>query len=155
MLLFVLIKDFDFKYGSNHILNSLRSNDRPEFGSLLMCGGLIQNELFVQTHADACALPVLIPEENSNMVLVGAAILGACASNYYPDLEVGHFLIIIYILITNVYFQSASKGMGGRAKVIQPKPDCVKYHQLKYRVFLKMMADQKSYKSIMEPLTDY
>lgn len=75
----------------------MRSCGRPEFGSLLMCGGLSKNQLFVQTHADACALPVLLPEENE-MVLVGAAILGACAADAYPDLEVNIEVIIIYKL---------------------------------------------------------
>lgn len=44
--------------------------------------------------------------------------------------------------------------MGGRAKVIQPKPECVKYHENKYRVFLKMMNDQRSYKAIMDSSAD-
>lgn len=53
-----------------------------------MCGGLSKNKLFVQTYADVCRMPVLEPVE-SEMVLLGAAILGAMAAKEYTSLEVG------------------------------------------------------------------
>lgn len=81
------LKDFDSQYGTRHILDSLKLQGRPEFETLLMCGGLSKNPLFIQTHAEICDLPVLCPNEKE-MVLVGAAILGACAAKFYPDLEV-------------------------------------------------------------------
>jgi len=41
----------------------------------------------VQCHADICNLPGLIPDEQE-MVLVGAAALGAAASGHFDSLEV-------------------------------------------------------------------
>lgn len=53
----------------------------------MICGGLSKNPIFIQTHSEACDLPVLCPNEKET-VLVGAAILGACAAKFYPNLEV-------------------------------------------------------------------
>lgn len=60
---------------------------RPKYHSLLFCGGLSKNDIYVQTHADVCELPAVVPYEQE-MVLVGAAILGAYASKVFPSLEV-------------------------------------------------------------------
>lgn len=65
----------------------MRRHGRPDFASLIICGGLSKNVLFVQTLAEACGLPVLYPNE-SEMVLVGAAILAARAANYHTSLLV-------------------------------------------------------------------
>lgn len=117
-------------YGTRHIIESLYQNGRPPFKSILICGGVSKNKFYVQTHADVCNLPVIIPNEQEK-VLVGAAMLGACAAKVYPSLE------------------EASKAMGGSGTVINPNPDAVKYHERKYKVFLKMLDDQKSYSDIM------
>lgn len=74
-------------YGTRHIMDAMLSHGRPRFESLTICGGLSKNSVFVQTCADACGLPLLRPDE-SEMVLVGAAILGARAANCYGTLEV-------------------------------------------------------------------
>lgn len=76
-----------WQYGTEFINDSLKRKERPEFESLLICGGLSKNQIFIETHADACDLPVLCPNEKET-VLVGAAMLGACAAKYYPNLEV-------------------------------------------------------------------
>lgn len=70
-----------------HIIDSLNAQGRSDFKSLIICGGLSKNRIFVQTHADACQMSVLLPNE-TEAVLVGAAILGACAAQQYPTLEV-------------------------------------------------------------------
>uniref|UniRef100_T1GAM5 Carbohydrate kinase FGGY C-terminal domain-containing protein n=1 Tax=Megaselia scalaris TaxID=36166 RepID=T1GAM5_MEGSC len=59
---------------------------RSNYHSLLFCGGLAKNSLYTQTHADICELPGVVPFEQE-MVLVGAAVLGAYASKVYPSLE--------------------------------------------------------------------
>lgn len=119
-------------YGTRHILDTLQQHgDRPPFTSLIICGGLSKNRTFVQAHAEACAIPVLFPRE-TEMVLVGAAILGACAAGMFTSLE------------------AASLAMAGAAEVIRPRADCTEYHQRKYAVFLKMCDDQKEYRKIMQ-----
>lgn len=84
-------------------------NQRPNFHSLLFCGGLAKNDVYVQTHADICELPAVVPYEQE-MVLVGAAILGACASKVYPSLEViGTKHIIEYFLTILICFSALHK----------------------------------------------
>lgn len=85
----------NFKYGTRHILDTLREHGRPPFSSLIVCGGLSKNELFMQTHADACGLPVLY-RKDADMVLVGAAILGACACGHYSSLQVKGYNIFVF-----------------------------------------------------------
>lgn len=79
--------NISIQYGTRHILESMQRDGRQAFQSLIVAGGLGKNPLFVQIYADACALPILLPE-NTEMVLLGAAILGACAGGEYDTLEV-------------------------------------------------------------------
>lgn len=60
----------------------------------MICGGLSKNQLFVQTHADVCSVPVLVPTEPES-VLVGASMLGAAAAKIYPNLEVYYLINIL------------------------------------------------------------
>ena len=84
----------------------------------------------METHAEACALPVLVPKE-SEMVLVGSAMLAACAAKVFPSLE------------------AASKGMSSRCDVVRPNPALRDYHERKYKIFRRMVEDQLKYKEIM------
>ncbi|XP_055603565.1 FGGY carbohydrate kinase domain-containing protein [Uranotaenia lowii] len=119
-------------YGTRHILDVLARSGREPIRSILLCGGLSKNNLFVQTHADICAVPVLLPYE-TEAVLLGSAMMGACAAGIYPNL------------------QSAALAMGGTAEVVKPDPSEMNrdYHERKYRVFLKMVEDQRKYNEIM------
>lgn len=85
-------------------MDSLKRQGRPDFETLLICGGLSKNQIFIQTHAEACSLPVLCPNEKE-MVLVGAAILGACAAKFYPDLEVCFKFKISFLSKKILYFR--------------------------------------------------
>lgn len=100
------------------------------FKSLLICGGLSKDPLFVQIQADCVGLPMLKPHEKDS-VLVGAAILGACASQYFNSV------------------QDAISNMGGDADVIQPNVAIKEYHDKKYQVFTRMFQDQLRYRTIM------
>lgn len=117
-------------YGTRHIIDALIQAGYKPFKSLLVCGGIIKDPLFVSTQADAASLPILQPHEKDS-VLVGSAILGACASQYFPNI------------------QDAIHNMGGTADVIQPDSNTKLYHDKKYRIFLKMYQDQLEYRSIM------
>lgn len=77
-----------FQYGTKHIIETLYKEGRKDhLESILICGGLSKNSLFVQTHADVCAMPVLVPTEVES-VLIGASMLGATAAKIYSNLEV-------------------------------------------------------------------
>ncbi|PZC84646.1 FGGY carbohydrate kinase domain-containing protein [Helicoverpa armigera] len=117
-------------YGTRHIIDALVLAGYEPFKSMLICGGISKDPLFVQTQADSVGLPILRPHEKDS-VLVGSAILGACASKYFQNV------------------QDAVANMGGTADVIQPVPSTKGYHDKKYRVFLRMFQDQLKYKTIM------
>ncbi|XP_037683017.1 FGGY carbohydrate kinase domain-containing protein isoform X2 [Choloepus didactylus] len=61
--------------------------------TLFLCGGLSKNPLFVQMHADITGMPVVLSQEVES-VLVGAAILGACASGDFASVQVEEFLFL-------------------------------------------------------------
>lgn len=71
-----------------------------------------------------------MPNE-SEMVLVGSAMLAACASKVYDTLA------------------HASKAMGSKSQVVQPSSAHRDYHERKYKVFREMLDDQLKYKRIM------
>lgn len=71
--------------------------------SLTLCGGLVKNDLFIKTHANAIGLKVMIPKEKES-VLLGVALVGASAAGIYPSL------------------QQAMSNMGGYANVETPDP---------------------------------
>jgi ribulose kinase len=100
-----------FQYGTLHIIDVLRAANHSNIQSLLLCGGLSRNPLFVQTQADVANLPVLCPRE-SESVLIGAAILGACAAGAFPDVH------------------AAIMAMGGDADIVSPRDD-------EYRLYVR------------------
>ncbi|XP_061694420.1 FGGY carbohydrate kinase domain-containing protein isoform X7 [Syngnathoides biaculeatus] len=64
--------------GTLHILEAMKEAGH-DIRTVFLCGGLSKNSLFVQIHANATGLPVVLPQQ-AEAVLVGAAVLGACAA---------------------------------------------------------------------------
>lgn len=116
-------------YGTKYILETLEAAGH-KIDTLLVCGGLSQNPLFIQIQADVLDLPVLCPTEKES-VLIGAAILGSYAAKKFNTMY------------------DAIKAMGGSATMVKPRSKCYKYHLQKYRVFRKMVQDQNDYREIM------
>lgn len=119
-----------FQYGTRHIIDALLEAGYEPFKSLLICGGITKDPLFIKVQADAVGLPILKPNEPDS-VLVGSAILGACASQYFNGI------------------QAAVEKMGGTATVMYPKSSIKYFHDKKYKVFLEMYKDQIKYRNIM------
>ncbi|RLW05649.1 hypothetical protein DV515_00004682, partial [Chloebia gouldiae] len=71
--------------GTRHILEAMQAAGH-EITTLFLCGGLSKNPLFVQMHADITGKPVVLSKEVES-VLVGAAILGACASGDFASIQ--------------------------------------------------------------------
>ncbi|XP_023220769.1 FGGY carbohydrate kinase domain-containing protein-like [Centruroides sculpturatus] len=117
-------------YGTRHIIDSLKKKNIL-IKTLLMCGGLAKNPLYVQMHADVTGLPVIIPEE-SESVLLGGAILAARASEKYSSVP----------LAMNV--------MCGRGTIISPNLKYKSLHDKKYQVFLELLCFQKRIQNIMK-----
>uniref|UniRef100_A0A3Q4BR79 Carbohydrate kinase FGGY C-terminal domain-containing protein n=1 Tax=Mola mola TaxID=94237 RepID=A0A3Q4BR79_MOLML len=71
--------------GTLHILETMKEAGH-DIRTLFLCGGLSKNTLFVQIHANATGLPVVLPDQ-TEAVLIGAAVLGACASQDYSSIQ--------------------------------------------------------------------
>ncbi|NXG46776.1 FGGY protein, partial [Psilopogon haemacephalus] len=71
--------------GTRHILETMEAAGH-RINTLFLCGGLSKNPLFVQMHADITGKPVVLSKEVES-VLVGAAILGACASEDFASIQ--------------------------------------------------------------------
>jgi FGGY-family pentulose kinase len=70
--------------GTRHIIEEMNSAGH-KIQEIYACGGLCKNSLFLQLHADATGFPVVLAQEQ-DAVLVGAAVLGACASGDFPSI---------------------------------------------------------------------
>uniref|UniRef100_A0A3Q3N8M5 FGGY carbohydrate kinase domain containing n=1 Tax=Mastacembelus armatus TaxID=205130 RepID=A0A3Q3N8M5_9TELE len=112
--------------GTLHILEAMKEAGH-DIRTLFLCGGLSKNSLFVQIHANATGLPVVLPDQ-MEAVLIGAAVLGACASQDYSTI------------------QEAMEKMARVGKVVQPDHN---FYERKYKVFLKLFAHQREYQAIM------
>ncbi|XP_034743181.1 FGGY carbohydrate kinase domain-containing protein isoform X2 [Etheostoma cragini] len=115
--------------GTLHILDAMKEAGH-DIRTLFLCGGLSKNALFVQIHANATGLPVVLPDQ-MEAVLIGAAILGACASQDYSTI------------------QEAMKGMAKVGKVVQPDYKLQSFYERKYKVFLRLFAHQREYQALM------
>ncbi|XP_062336839.1 FGGY carbohydrate kinase domain-containing protein isoform X2 [Osmerus eperlanus] len=115
--------------GTRHVLEAMRKAGH-DITTLFLCGGLSKNPLFVQIHANATGLPVVLPAQ-TEAVLVGAAILGACASQDYSSI------------------QEAMENMAKVGKVVQPSRELQSFYQRKMKVFLRLFAHQREYTALM------
>ncbi|XP_070774632.1 FGGY carbohydrate kinase domain-containing protein isoform X1 [Enoplosus armatus] len=115
--------------GTLHILEAMKEAGH-DIRTLFLCGGLSKNALFVQIHANATGLPVVLPDQ-MEAVLIGAAVLGACASQDYSTI------------------QEAMEKMAKVGKVVQPDHELRSFYERKYKVFLQLFAHQREYQALM------
>ncbi|KAJ4953932.1 hypothetical protein NE237_030764 [Protea cynaroides] len=118
-------------YGTRHIVEHCNSHGH-KINTLLACGGLAKNPLYIQEHANIIGCPIILPRE-SESVLLGAAILGAVAAKKYPGLR------------------DAMKALNASGQVIHPSEhsEVKKYHDAKYRVFRELYEQQLSHRKTM------
>lgn len=116
-------------YGTRHIMDALAESGHS-VSSLLMCGGLAKNPLYVELHADATGLPVLLPSETES-VLLGGAILAASASGRYSSVT------------------EAMLRMGGTGRVLAPRAKERRFHDAKYAAFRALLDCQRQLRDIM------
>ncbi|XP_044800859.1 FGGY carbohydrate kinase domain-containing protein isoform X4 [Bubalus bubalis] len=117
-------------FGTRLIIEAMESAGHS-ISTLFLCGGLSKNPLFVQMHADITGMPVVLSQEVES-VLVGAAVLGACASGDFASV------------------QEAMAKMSKVGKVVFPSHEDKRYYDKKYQVFLKLVEHQKEYAAIMK-----
>ncbi|HET9146879.1 MAG TPA: FGGY-family carbohydrate kinase, partial [Acetobacteraceae bacterium] len=117
-------------YGTRHIIETLNGNGYA-IDTILATGGGTKNPVFLREHADATACRLVLPRE-SEAVLLGAAILGAVAGGAHADIR------------------AAMAGMSGVGATIAPGDGRVRaYHEAKYRVFRRMIEDQRACRELM------
>jgi len=117
-------------YGTRHILEEIRASG-AEVSTLVVSGGLARNMLYLREHADATGCTLLVPEQ-SEPVLLGAALMAAVAAGAQPDLP------------------TAMAAMSGPARAIVPRGGAIAaYHTAKYAVFRRMQTDFAEYAAIM------
>nr|KAF6378085.1 FGGY carbohydrate kinase domain containing [Myotis myotis] len=117
-------------FGTRFIIEAMEAAGHS-ISTLFLCGGLSKNPLFVQMHADITGMPVVLSQEVES-VLVGAAILGACASGDFTSV------------------QEAMARMSKVGRVVFPRLEDKRYYDKKYQVFLKLVEHQKEYTAIMK-----
>jgi FGGY-family pentulose kinase len=116
--------------GTRHIIEEM--NDAGySIDTLMACGGLIKNPLFNQVMADSTGCRVVLPAEEE-AVLLGSAILGACASGDFPSIDEG------------------MAAMSRAEDVVEPDAGQRKFYDGKYKVFMNMYDDYMSARQIMD-----
>lgn len=117
-------------YGTRHIIEEMRDNG-VGVETLVVSGGLAQNQLFLREHADATGCDIVVPDQKEP-VLVGSAMLGAVAAGHFADLP------------------AAMRAMSGTGSSIAPRRgEVATYHDRKYRVFRRMQQDFAAYAGLM------
>ena len=117
-------------YGLRHILEEMDAKGYA-ISKIFACGGGLKNEVLLREHVNITGCELVLPKE-PEAVLLGAAILGAVASEVYPDIL------------------HAMKSMNAAGRRIQPEKGAVaEYHGRKYRVFHRMYSDQMAYRDFM------
>ncbi|MCX6379536.1 MAG: FGGY-family carbohydrate kinase [Armatimonadetes bacterium] len=116
-------------YGTRDIVRAMNESGY-RIDTMFVTGGGTKNPVWLQEHADATGLTLILPKE-PEAVLLGSAILAATAAKAYPD---------IY---------SAMQGMGARGQVVVPNPETTNYHNAKFTAFREMYREQALRRSIM------
>eukprot|EP01119_Soliformovum_irregulare_P013782 TRINITY_DN3704_c0_g1_i1.p1 TRINITY_DN3704_c0_g1~~TRINITY_DN3704_c0_g1_i1.p1 ORF type:complete len:552 (+),score=152.68 TRINITY_DN3704_c0_g1_i1:1-1656(+) len=117
-------------YGTRHVIEEM--NDKGySIQDLFMTGGLLKNPIFVEQHANATQCRVIRGGEPES-VLLGSAILGAVAAGAYASVL------------------DAMTNMTSVGEITNANHGMTKFHDAKYRIFLKMYEDQMSYRNIMK-----
>lgn len=118
-------------YGTRHIIEHCNAHGH-KIETLIACGGLSKNEVFVQEHADITGCPVILPREKET-VLLGAAVLGSVASRNFESVH------------------HAMKVLNAPGLVVEPSKDerVKKYHDAKYKIFHSLYKEQVSFREAM------
>jgi D-ribulokinase len=116
-------------YATRHIVEAM-ADAGLRVQQLIACGGSATNEWWLRSHADALGIPVAVPRE-PEAVLLGAAMLGGTAAGAFPALS------------------SAMTAMTHTGRTVRPDPRTRRFHDAKYRVYRRMIDDQRAYNALM------
>jgi FGGY-family pentulose kinase len=120
-------------YGTRDIVRAM--NDAGyQIETMYVTGGGTKNPLWLQEHADATGLTLVLPRE-PEAVLLGSAILAAAAAGIYADVP------------------AAMQAMSASGRTIHPNPSSARYHTAKFGIFTEMYREQLRRREAMRSFT--
>lgn len=119
-------------YGTRDIVQTLNESGY-RIDTLFATGGGVKNPLWLQEHADATGLPIVLARE-PEAVLLGSAILAATAAQIYPDVT------------------HAMQAMSVEGETIRPNFATSPYHDAKFKIFKQMYRQQLERRKTMSEL---
>lgn len=117
-------------YGTRDIVRAMNESGY-RISTLFVTGGGTKNRLWLQEHADATGLRLVLPRE-AEAVLLGAAILAASAAGIYSSVT------------------EAMQEMSRAGTTIEPNLDLSSYHSAKFRIFQGMYQQQLERRQLMK-----
>ena len=111
-------------FGTKAIIDRFEESGFSPSG-IVISGGVVKSRFWLQTHADVCDVPIIVPKETEAPCL-GSAILGAVAAGAYPDIV------------------TAAENMTGVDYILEPNHDKHQeymFYYKKYREFYELAKD--------------
>ncbi|RWS16942.1 FGGY carbohydrate kinase domain-containing protein-like protein [Dinothrombium tinctorium] len=106
-----------------------------KLNTILVCGGLAKNEIYIQTHADVLNCEVITMRGgDADMMLIGCALLARQAA-LRSDLSVQH---LQNISMPDLQMQS-----------FNPNSAFFSYHEAKYQCYKKLMDTAQEVEKLM------
>jgi ribulose kinase len=131
-------------YQTKHIVDIMKSHGMS-FKLIKIIGGLASNNLYCQLISDVVDLPVLVADNKSSfdsIGLLGASILGASNTNEFR----GKSLEFLF----NSFGRRANEN--DDLVFLQSSKSMRKFHEQKFKVYLRMLDDQTAYKNLMNQI---
>lgn len=116
-------------YGTRHIIETMKEHGYS-INTIHACGGGTKNPVWLQEHADVTGCKIILPTE-SEAVLLGSSMLAAVGAGKYRTLT------------------EAAVRMSSAGAIYSPERRVKKFHDAKYKVFLKMYQDLQEYRRML------
>lgn len=111
-------------------INSVRVDEGiTSIKAVHVCGGLAQNNLYLQEHCNVLGLPFCCTDNPGADVIRGSAMLAATAAGEFS------------------FVYDAIRGMSKTGKLMEPSSEATlkAYHDARYNIFLRMQKQQQEY----------
>lgn len=112
-------------FGTKAIIDVFEASGFSPSG-IVISGGVVKSRFWLQTHADVCDVPIIVPKETEAPCL-GSAILGAVAAEAYPDVV------------------TAAANMTEIAYVVEPDHDKHREYMFYYDKYCKIYEQSKDW----------
>ncbi|KAI6168856.1 hypothetical protein EDD17DRAFT_1772596 [Pisolithus thermaeus] len=124
---------------TRHIVSSLNAAGH-DVTSIYMSGGQAKNATMMQLFADTCGIPVVLPMNGGEAVVLGAAMLGKVASEGITQAE-------------DMWWVMVEMTPPGTLVAPSAPPNVKKILDAKYKIFLEVIDIQKRWRKELEEAT--